>query len=1120
MRYLLLLAGMVTVMLQAQTSPQNYIVTTVPYTEVGSPASLSDANSNTAIQYFDGLGRPVQTVQRAITPTGADLVSGIMYDSFGRDSLQWLPGAVTGNNGAYVANFGTPAVQTNGDSQPYARTDYEPSPLNRVTGQYGPGADWYTAGKKKAIEYTANAANTVKLFGVDGTGLTVNGYYGAATLFGQRTTDEDGKWVEVFTDKLGRKVLSRAYDVSGGNHDTYYVYDDLNNLRYVLPPLASDSLLAGNPWNNDFHILKKYAYLYNYDGRKRCISKRLPGCAWINMVYDNADRLVASQDGNQLSKGQWTVNRYDQFDRLLYSFIAGNSQSEITAAFGGTPANEILNGNATTGGYSLTGSANLTAMLTVNYYDNYNFLSGLASSLSYQVLSGYDNAYPETSTDASSLSAKGLLTGTRVYHLDNPTLYEATALYYDKYNRVVQTRTTNHLNGYDITYNALDFQGKPNKTLKTHSSPLVGGSVTELYQYTYDKAQRLLTTTHQLNGGDTVTLVSNSYDPLGRLQTKTLGGVDSTTYAYNVRSWVTGISGSHFTENLFYNNAPGTIAPFSPNYNGNIGAMKWNTPADGINRDRIYTFGYDDLNRLKDATYSELAGSTVVNSNRYNEQSEYDKMGNITNFVRYGLQSTTPGVVYSTIDDLKLDHTGNQLTTVTEKSYGKYLSDNIYCGDEEFVPNLTNTGNSCAYDANGNRLYDSDANVWAIKYNVLNLPDAMQFYQGHQTYYTYTAAGTKLKVIDKMAPEGTFIPASGLNAMASNITFNTTTTTDYDGSYIYQNDTLKMVLLPEGYWQKGSYYYYLKDHLGSNRVVVQNNGAVVETSSYYPSGMRFGESIAAANNSVQPYRHTGHEMQEMHGLNWIDNGARFRSVTVPEFATSLDPLAEKYYSISPYAYCLNNPVRLIDPNGMNVYQLDARGNITLFIKNEDKIDQLTAINDQNKIVSIDINKGILDNKKTYTKEVVNSETGKKETITIDQYSMSNQTEAKNMSDFVMDNSHVEWEHFDFSNSKSALSTSHEIDTERGSTDLSIDAHNTQKNITLDVHSHPHGTEIPSGVKIGGQPGDMESVQYIKTTSPNVKAYIYLPHYTKSPYLLVPYDELGVRSYDTNELIKK
>jgi RHS repeat-associated protein len=71
-----------------------------------------------------------------------------------------------------------------------------------------------------------------------------------------------------------------------------------------------------------------------------------------------------------------------------------------------------------------------------------------------------------------------------------------------------------------------------------------------------------------------------------------------------------------------------------------------------------------------------------------------------------------------------------------------------------------------------------------------------------------------------------------------------------------------------------------------------------------------------AGGSVQPYRHTGHEMQAMHGLNWIDNGARFRTVYDGGSFTTRDPMAEKYYSISPYAYCGNNPVNRIDPNGM------------------------------------------------------------------------------------------------------------------------------------------------------------------------------------------------------------
>ena len=158
------------------------------------------------------------------------------------------------------------------------------------------------------------------------------------------------------------------------------------------------------------------------------------------------------------------------------------------------------------------------------------------------------------------------------------------------------------------------------------------------------------------------------------------------------------------------------------------------------------------------------------------------------------------------------------------------------------------------------------------------------------------------------------MPVTSLNTVAGNPAVASVSTTDYVGNYIYQDGSLKMILLPEGYWQSGHYHYYLKDHLGSNRVVLRDDNTLLERNHYYPSGMRFGES-AVSGGSVQPYRHTGHEMQAMHGLNWIDNGARMRSVNLPIFTTP-DPLAEKYYNISPYAWCGNNPVNRIDPTGM------------------------------------------------------------------------------------------------------------------------------------------------------------------------------------------------------------
>jgi len=459
-----------------------------------------------------------------------------------------------------------------------------------------------------------------------------------------------------------------------------------------------------------------------------------------------------------------------------------------------------------------------------------------------------------------------------------------------------------------MVYNTYNFSGKPTSTYKTHN--ISGQStVTELYTYSYDHALRPLVTNYYLNGGNAVTLASNIYDELGRLKIKITGGADATSYTYNIRGWLKDITGSKFTENLYYNANTANLPNFTPAYNGNIAGMKWYIANENLGYSRAYSFTYDGLNRLTDATYAGLNSDVLIGTlNRYDEHFLFDKMGNTTSFTRNGLQSGLGG--YGTIDNLSFTYQGNQKIKTTDLG-----TNGIFYGDEEFVQNTANSGNSCAYDANGNRLYDSDSNIWGIRYNTLNLPDAMQFYQGHQTIYTYSAAGAKLRVVDKTAPEGVTLPVTNLNTILTNPTASATTTTDYVGNIIYENGTLKRILTPVGYWQGGTYYYFLKDHLGSNRLVITDGGAVVETSSYYPSGMRFGESTVSGGN-VQPYRHTGHEMQQMHGLNWIDNLARFRTVSDGGGFTGVDPLAELMPGISPYAYCYNNPIKYIDPLGL------------------------------------------------------------------------------------------------------------------------------------------------------------------------------------------------------------
>jgi len=888
--------------LEAQVNTQNYVSTTVPYQIVTSPSSLIDANSNTSIQYFDGLGRLVQTVQRKSTPTGDDLVSGIMYDNLGRDSLVWLPAKVVNNNGGYVSDYTNAAVLTNGDTNPYSKPEYEPSPLNRVTGQYGPGADWYNNGKKKKVEYTTNGSD-VKLYAVSGTQLICSGTYPAASLYGQKTTDEDGKWVLEFTDKQGRKVLNRTIN-NNEIYNTYYVYDNLDNLRYVIPPMASEQMGTNTTGFDEStgSWLDLYGYIYHYDGRKRCIDKKLPGTDYIYMAYDKADRMVASQDGNQRIKGQWTINKYDKFNRLVYSFIATNTRAEITAAFGGTPINETLGTNATTGGYSFTGNATLTAMLTVNYYDNYDFRTVTGNNPSGMLTATTQSGYTDPAADSY---AKTLLTGTRVYHLDNPLLFEVTALYYDKYGRVVQSRATNHLAGYDITYNDLDFTGKPNKTLKTHGIGGTTSTVTELYAYTYDKAQRLLTTTHSLNSAPPITIANNSYDNLGRLVSKSRqNGAETTDYTYNVRGWTTSINIGSWKEQLFYQDDTS-----NPLYNGNIARSTWTYPIRRTET-RGYIYTYDELNRLTQANYYGKYNGIIHGQHVRDEYFSYDKMGNVMS-----IQRKNKG---SLIDDLTFYYTGNQLLKVDDNVKSSYPSYYL----TEYTNYSTGINKDFIYDTNGNLTADLDKDIVAIRYNVLNLPDVIQFRNGNQVINSYDATGKKLRtryyttMINVNVPVGTIHGDYSTSEASLRLD-------DYFGNILYENGTsesnhlLTKVLTPEGYIDHSNgnrYCYYLKDHLGSIREVTSyqgNIGTKIQDTQYYPSGTAFEQSHGVGE---QPFKFTGKELITMHGLNWQDYGARWLDNVRMQW-TTMDPLCEKEFSISPYTYCVDDPVKHIDTNG-------------------------------------------------------------------------------------------------------------------------------------------------------------------------------------------------------------
>ena len=501
-----------------------------------------------------------------------------------------------------------------------------------------------------------------------------------------------------------------------------------------------------------------------------------------------------------------------------------------------------------------------------NFYDNYDFLSqsGFTNRTWFPAATVQDKSNARNHQTGSILS---LLGGTGKVYVAN---------YYDVKGRV--TRTARSQPDFCLKQEtAYTFTGNPQTINEWHykdGTPTVSGK----YTYAYDSCDRPESVKFDLNhSGTSITLAAYTYDKFGRLQSREFHGASTNklTYAYNLRGWLTGISGSKFTQTLYYNTGTGAAK-----YNGSISSMTWKAGDESTVRG--YKFTYDGLDRILNATYGETA-SINTNVNRFSENvTGYDKNGNIKSLQRY---SQTAASAYGLIDNLTFTLNGNRLSRVDDA-----VTASAYNGGFEFKEGVKQA-NEYAYDANGNLTKDLNKGITNISYNCLNLPSVVTFSDGSTITYTYAADGTKLKTVHKIG--------------------STTTTTDYCGNVVYENGVRKLLLTEEGYvtLSDSKYHYYLKDHQGNNRVVINQSGSVEETNHYYPFG-----GVFASTTNVQPYKYNGKEYDTKKGLNWSDYGARHYDATLGRF-TTVDVLCDKHFEISPYAYCGNEPIGRIDPDG-------------------------------------------------------------------------------------------------------------------------------------------------------------------------------------------------------------
>ena len=307
---------------------------------------------------------------------------------------------------------------------------------------------------------------------------------------------------------------------------------------------------------------------------------------------------------------------------------------------------------------------------------------------------------------------------------------------------------------------------------------------------------------------------------------------------------------------------------------------------------------YDDLGGLKKNSrngvsslsdtyeYNVSSWFTEISSVQYVENLTYDYDGNILSLQHYGKTAQSDLDVYGLVDNLTMTYSGNQLTNVSDAAVTVTLPES-----NDFKKGSTaNPG--YAYDKNGNLTKDLNKKITAISYNSLHLPEQLTI-DGVTHKYTYAADGRKPKVTQG------------------------STSRDYAGSVIYENGSLKRILVDGGYIEGGTYYYNFNDHLGNVSMVLSAGGSSVQFNHYYPFGFPMAETSEGKQNE-QPYKYNGKEFERKNGLNWVDYGARHYDAALGRF-TTMDPLAEKYYEVSPYAYCMNNPVIFVDPDGRKVY---------------------------------------------------------------------------------------------------------------------------------------------------------------------------------------------------------
>ncbi|SMD08368.1 RHS repeat domain-containing protein [Pedobacter africanus] len=857
--------------------------------------NICEVSANVA--YMDGFGREIQSVNVQGNSEGKDVVQFQEFNVFGETPKQYLPFVAANNNGAYIQNvvnaqldFYTNTTGITASGRPFAETKTDNSPLGRIIEQGAVGDVWQlenghtkkivyhgnnehtffdpntNVGSRQVAMYTCTANSTIPQR-INGTKIYARGVLTLTIYKDENWAEADGCWgtVEEYTDRIGRLILKRAYNkLSTGKTEmlsTYYVYDEFNNLKFVIPPKAEPD----NENALDQNVVDNLCFQYRYDEFNRLVEKKTPGKGWEFMVYNTLNQMVFSQDALQRNKSpqEWSFSKHDVLGRNVMTGIYKDPNTTADNSYS-TPSNANrlslqveVNSQSTLfeerssvsiTGYTsntLPGTVDIAHYLSQSYYDDYD-VPGLPVQFA-------------TTANNYSKSIQGLPTVSRIAVLNNPEHMLWNINYYDDEARVVKSFAQHYLGSvlndgnYDETTNTYNFVGEVLNTTRKH---FVNGieKLNIVDSYDIDHTGSLLSARQKINGGPEIILAKNEYNTLGQLKNKYLHSEDNgstflqnISYGYNQRGWLNTSSSSLFNMELIYDD-DGTYGNYGA-YNGNISYMRW-----GSNLENMFSYDYDKINRL---TLASFPGMT--------EEVSYDKGGNISKLIR---NNNTINYSYT--------NGTNQLQSVS----GNGLNQINY-----------------AYDLNGNTVIDGSKQNINVAYNLLDLPKTVS---GSQSLsYQYDASG---KMLSKLG-------ASGLNEYIHGIQYG-----NVSGSYnidFVKTGVGRAVRQSDNTYR---YQYDLTDQLGNVRVTFDkdpNTGLArrIQEDNYYAFGKRASVSPVSLENK---YLYNGKDLQEE--LGEYDYGARFYN---PEIArwNVVDPSAELTSSLNPYHYTNNNPVNYVDPDG-------------------------------------------------------------------------------------------------------------------------------------------------------------------------------------------------------------